>query len=79
MTYWIKASLKNFKKILKSLKIIKKKILKKMECRKIIGPVPANALFAITLFISGLTIFTTLIVTVYEKIISSQFLEYSFL
>ena len=50
-----------------------------MECRKIIGSVPANALFAITLFLSGMTIFTSLIITVYDKIISSQFLEYSFL
>ena len=50
-----------------------------MECRKIIGSVPANALFAITLFISGLTIFTTLIVTVYDKLMSSKYLNYSFL
>ena len=48
-----------------------------MECS--IGSIPANALFAITLFISGLIIFTTLIVTVYDKLLSSKFLDYSFL
>ena len=67
-----KNNIKNYKEFIK-------KKFKKMECRKIIGSVPANALFAITLFITGLTIFTTLIVTVYDKLMSSKFLNYSFL
>ena len=54
-----------------------RKIKSKLLCRIIIGSIPANALFAITLFLSGLTISTSLIVTVYNKIISSQFFEYS--